>query len=79
MDKRKFVEAKVRVHLNLGKSITPHECRQLYKGDRLASIIHRLKKKGLNIEKEMVYEGPDQFARYSLKKTTKKQKLCTTK
>lgn len=69
----KQVQTQVKFHLLLGKTITPNQCRKLYKGDRLASIIHRLKDKGMDIDKVMVYNKDSQHAKYFLKKTPKKQ------
>lgn len=73
--KQKNVQAKVHVHLLLGNSITHDECKKLYGGSRLASIINRLRSRGLKIITEMVYEGPDQFARYHLQQVNKKQRI----
>lgn len=73
--KYKQIKSRVKVHLLLGKSITPEECRILYRGSRLASIINRLRNEGLKIATEIIYEGQDQFARYSLIKQPKKQRI----
>ena len=74
--KQKQVQSRVHIHLLLGNSITPDQCRRLYHGDRLAAIVYRLKKRGLNIDKEMVYDSSGgQHAKYFLKKTTKKQRI----
>jgi len=75
MNKIKQVQSRVHVHLLLGNSITPDECKKLYGGSRLASIINRLRNRGLKIITEIVYEGQDQFARYHLKEVTKKQRI----
>ncbi|HEY6950141.1 MAG TPA: helix-turn-helix domain-containing protein [Nitrososphaeraceae archaeon] len=78
--KQKQIKAHVRIHLLLGKSITPDECKRLYRGSRLAVVINRLRNEGLNIITNIIREpNGDQYAEYSLIKPIKKQKLCVTK
>jgi len=66
MNKRKVVEARVRTHLLLGKTITPRQCVALYDGWRLADAIMRLKNKGLKIKTEIVQTPTSSHARYFL-------------
>jgi len=65
-DKRSQVESRVRTRLLLGKTITQEQCREWFKGWRLAVCIDRLKKKGLKIEKTMVKKNGVSFAKYFL-------------
>lgn len=53
-------------HLKQQKSITPIEALQQYGCFRLASIIHKLKKKGYEIQTEIIKQDEKNFAKYKL-------------
>jgi len=53
-------------HLANGNTITGKEAMNLWGLYRLSSSIHRLRDKGMNIEKKMITEDGSRFARYFL-------------
>lgn len=57
---------KVKAHLLSGKPITPLEALRDYGSFRLADIVFRLKKEGMNIISEPCTIGGSTFAKYSL-------------
>ncbi len=65
MRKPKQVKARLKVHLLLGKSITPLQAWNLWKTTRLASYILRLRNDGLKISTTIMKPGTDSsYARY---------------
>lgn len=58
-----------------GKDITPQIALSRFRCFRLASVIHKLRSKGWNIETEMVHTKCYQYAKYKL--NAKKTKVNT--
>ena len=56
----------VAAHLEKYGSITSIEAFGLYRITRLASCIHDLRKAGVEIETELVYEGKKHYAKYKV-------------
>lgn len=56
----------VAAHLEKYGSITSLEAFGLYRITRLASCIHELRKAGMNIETELVYDGKKHWAKYKM-------------
>lgn len=61
---------KVEKHLLSGKPITDAICRSKYRGTRLASIVHRLRRKGVNVVTTMKHNKKEgyTFAEYRINK-----------
>ncbi len=56
----------IKRHLQSGKSISPLMALNKYGILRLAARCFDLKRQGMNIKSEMVYEGPYKYAKYTL-------------
>ena len=56
----------IAAHLEKYGSITSLEAFGLYRITRLASCIHELRKAGMNIETELVYDGKKHWAKYKM-------------
>lgn len=56
----------VAAHLEKYGDITSWEAFALYRITRLASCIHDLRKAGVEIETELVYEGKKHYAKYKV-------------
>lgn len=54
----------IKAHLDSGKAITPIEALNLYGCFRLADVVFRLKKQGMNIETNIVKQNGKKFASY---------------
>lgn len=74
--KGKNIEAKLKVWLLQGKSITHNEAQKMWGTSRLAVYKRRLVKKGMNIKTEMVYNGRDSYGRYSLEVKPKVDRIA---
>lgn len=55
-------------HLQSGRPLTSWEAIQLYRHTRLAAYIEDLKKRGYEIETELIPKGRTRYAVYRLKK-----------
>lgn len=53
-------------HLAKGKDITPIEALERFGVFRLAAIVHSLRREGFEIATELVGNGRNKFARYSM-------------
>lgn len=72
----KHVQKRLRLWLLSGKTITSKEAWIMFRTSRLAEYIRRCKRNdGLNIETKMVVENGDTFARYSLIKEEKVNRI----
>ena len=70
--KNKQAQARIKVWLLLGKAITPLIALKRFRCFRLSSVIHRLRRSGLNIDTYIVNAGTDNsYARYTLVKIRK--------
>ncbi len=52
--------------LKTGRSITPMSALRNYGCFRLAAVIHKLKKQGMDIETTIINEGDKTYAQYNL-------------
>lgn len=52
--------------LKTGRSITPMSALRNYGCYRLAAVIHKLKKQGMDIETTIINEGDKTYAQYNL-------------
>lgn len=52
--------------LKTGRSITPMSALRNYGCFRLAAVIHKLKKEGMDIETTIINEGDKTYAQYNL-------------
>ncbi len=57
----------VRIHLEKGLTITPLEALHYYGCFRLADVIFKLKKEGLDIVSNIIDDNGKQFAEYHLR------------
>jgi hypothetical protein len=53
-------------HLVAGKDITPIEALERFGVFRLAAIVHSLRKEGFEIATDLIGNGRNKFARYSM-------------
>ena len=65
---QKEIKKQIRLHLELGLSITGLQALKLFKTIRLAVYISRLIKDGVPITDEWISENGKRFKRYRLKK-----------
>lgn len=56
----------IKSHLEQGRTITPIEALTLYGCFRLAARVYELRKKGMDIDMEMVQSSKKSFAKYKL-------------
>jgi len=72
MNRHKQAQERIKVWLLLGRAITPIIALNRFKCFRLSSVIHRLRRQGLNIDTHIVNPGTDNsYARYSIVKLQK--------
>lgn len=64
--RRETQTSKIRKHLEEGKAITPLEALTSYGCMRLADVIFRLKKTGLDIITNPIKDGDKTYASYTL-------------
>ena len=74
-DKRLYKERRVRLWILSDKSLTENEALDKFHCRRLASVICKMRKEGVKIETKMIYTNGDSYARYSLKKTKKENRI----
>lgn len=66
--KGKQVEHNLRLHLSQGHKITHNQALLLWKTNRLAEYVRRLRVAGMDIKTEMVSENGDVFGVYYIAK-----------
>ncbi len=71
MKVKKDVEPHLKTWLLQGKSITHNQAQKMWRTNRLAEYVRRLREKGMNIDMKMATHDDDTFGVYSLR--TKKK------
>lgn len=75
--KQKNVEPKLKVWLLRGRSITHNQAQKMWGTNRLAEFVRRLRRKGMNIDTEMVVENGETFGVYKLREQKKQSRIAT--
>ena len=57
-------ESKIEAHLRAGNAITPIEALKMFGSYRLGAVIHRLRRRGMNITTKLV--GEERYAEYRM-------------
>lgn len=74
-DMNKNVEAHLKVWLLQGRKITHNQALRLWRTNRLAEFIRRLRRRGMNIKTELVSEDGDVYGVYSLEENKKENRI----
>lgn len=72
----KNVEPRLKIHLLQGKSITHNQAQKLFRTNRLAEYVRRLREDGMKIVTKMVYENGDCYGVYSLERKAKVDRIA---
>jgi hypothetical protein len=74
---KKNVEPRLKIHLLEGKSITHNEAQAIFGTNRLAEYIRRLRRKGMDIEMELIKTAEDVYGRYFIKQDKKQNRITS--
>jgi hypothetical protein len=73
--KEKHVEKRLKLWLLSGKTVTHNQAQKMWKTNRIAEFVRRLRNKGMNIITTMVTHDGDRFGVYSIPKEKKVSKI----
>lgn len=72
--KGKQILARLKVWLLTGKTVTSNQALSMWRTNRIAEYVSRLRKKGFKIKTTMIYDGCDSYGVYSLVRNVRKRK-----
>lgn len=62
----KQIKSRLKIWLLLGKQITHNQAQKLWRTNRIASYVHRLRRDGMNVKTKMIITPKETYAIYFL-------------